>query len=112
VPYLGADVAQEGDRLNVRRVLSGTPAYDQGVNTGDQIVALDGQRVNQTSFLARIAEKRPGDTITLTVFRDDDLRTFTVKLGGRVVPDYRFVPLPRPTPEQMREFRSWLGPGT
>ena len=108
-PYLGADVIQEGDRLNVRRVLSGTPAYDQGIYAGDQIVAFDGLRVNQQSYLARLSEKHPGDTIILTVFRDDALRGFIIKVGGRVLPDFRIMPVQQPTPEQIRQYRAWLG---
>ena len=107
--YLGADLGQEGDRLTVRRVYSGSPAYDQGLNTGDQILALDGQRVNQQSFMARLAEKRPGDTINLTLFRDDLLRAFTIKLGKRVAVDYRIVPVKAPTPEQTRQYKAWAG---
>src|SRR5205807_744896 len=107
--YLGANMAQEGDRLMIKTITSGSPAYDQGLNTGDQIVALDGQRVNQQSFLARLAEKRTGDTLNLTLFRDDELRTFSVKLGKRAVVDYRIVPIKQPTPEQTRLYRAWLG---
>ena len=73
--YLGARVEQDNNRLLVKRVYAGTPAYDQGLNTNDQIVALDNVRVNEENFNARLAEKRPGDTITLTLFRFDDLRT-------------------------------------
>ncbi|HKC64616.1 MAG TPA: PDZ domain-containing protein, partial [Pyrinomonadaceae bacterium] len=107
--YLGANVAQDGDRLMIRTVLSGSPAYDQGLNAGDQIVALDGQRVNRDSFLARLSERRPGDVINLTLFRDDDLRTFTVKLGKSVAVDYKIVRVKEPTPEQTRQYRAWLG---
>jgi predicted metalloprotease with PDZ domain len=107
--YLGADVGQDGDRLTIRRVYSGSPAYDQGLNVGDQILALDGLRVNQQSFLARLAEKRPGDNLNLTLFRDDQLRTFTIKLGKRVVVDYKIVPVKAPTPEQIRLYKAWTG---
>ena len=108
-PAFGADLAQEGDRLVVRRVYSGTAAYDQGLNAGDQVVALDGMRVNQQSFMARLAEKRPGDTLNLTLFRDDDLRAMSIKLGTRVVPDYRILPVKQPTPEQLKQYRAWIG---
>jgi predicted metalloprotease with PDZ domain len=107
-PYFGADLGQDGDRLMVRRVYSGTAAYDQGLNAGDQIVALEGQRVNQQSFLARLGEKRPGDTLNLTLFRDDDLRSFAIKLGARVVPDYRLLPVKQPTPEQTKQYKAWI----
>jgi predicted metalloprotease with PDZ domain len=108
-PVFGADITQEGDRLMVRRVYSGTAAYDQGLNAGDQIVALDGMRVNQQSFAARMGEKRPGDTITLTLFRDDDLRVLAIKLGRRPATDYRLLPVKQPTPEQTQRLRAWLG---
>lgn len=55
--YFGADTAQEGDRLIVRRVHAGSPAYEQGLNTGDQIIALNNVRVTKEFFDARMAEK-------------------------------------------------------
>ncbi len=107
-PYFGADLAQEGDRLMVRRVYSDSPVYEQGLNTGDQIVALDGVRVTQQLFLAKLGEKRAGDTLNLTLFRDDDLRTLPIKLGKRAAIDYRLLPVRQPTPEQMKQYRAWI----
>ncbi len=106
--YFGADVADEGDRLMVRRVYAGSPAYEQGLNAGDQIVALDNMRVTKDFFNARIAEKRPGDLVNLTIFRFDDLSTLLIKLGERREGTYRIVPLPNPTQAQTRVYRSWL----
>jgi predicted metalloprotease with PDZ domain len=107
--YLGANLNQDGDRLLVRNVLAGTPAYDQGLNANDQIIALDGARVNLESFNARLADKRPGDSVRLTIFRADDLRNFDIKLGARANVEYRIVPLQEPTAEQARNYRAWLG---
>ena len=59
--YFGATVAQDDDRLVVRSVSAGSPAYEQGLNAGDQIVALDNMRVTRDFFNARIAEKKPGE---------------------------------------------------
>jgi predicted metalloprotease with PDZ domain len=106
---LGATVTQEGDRLTVRNVHAGEPAYEQGLNANDQIVAVDGYRATRDFLVARINEKRPGDTITLTVFRADELRTFPVKLGARPNVAYRVAPLPAPTEQQRRSYQSWLG---
>lgn len=108
--YLGATLAQDNDRLVIRNVRAGTPAYDQGLNANDQIVALDGMRINLENFDARLAEKRPGDTITLTIFRLDDLRTMTIKLGGRIVAPYRIVTSASATDEQRAAYRKWLAP--
>ena len=107
--YFGADVRQEEDRLMVSRVYAGSPAYDQGLNTGDQIVALDNARMTRDLFNARLAEKRPGDLLNLTIFRFDDLSTLLIKLGGRAEGTYRIVPLTNATEAQKRIYRSWLG---
>jgi predicted metalloprotease with PDZ domain len=108
-PYLGADLAQEGERLMVKRVYAGSPAYEQGLNTGDQIVALNNMRVTKEFFDARLAEKRPGDLVTLTIFRADDLSMLPIKVGGKVTGPFRIVPVDNPTPQQKRIYESWLG---
>jgi predicted metalloprotease with PDZ domain len=107
--YFGADLSQDGERLMVRRVYAGAPAYEQGLNTNDQVMALDNIRVNNEGFNARLSEKRPGDVLHLTIFRSDDLRTLDIKLGERTEGDYRIVPVAQPTAEQMRLYQDWLG---
>jgi predicted metalloprotease with PDZ domain len=106
---LGATVAQDGERLIVRNVHAGEPAYEQGLNSGDQIVAVDGYRATRDFLLARANDRKPGDTLTLTVFRADELRTFTFKLGAGRNVTYRIVPVASPTGQQRRNYQSWLG---
>ena len=107
--YLGAELAQEGERLLVRRVYAGSPAYEQGLNTGDQIVALNNMRANKEFFDARLAEKHPGDLLNLSIFRSDDLSLLLIKLGGRADATYRILPVDKPSDEQKRIYQSWLG---
>ena len=107
--YLGADLNQEGERLLVRRVYAGSPAYEQGLNTGDQIIAMNNMRANKEFIDARLAEKRPGDLVTLTIFRSDNLSTLLVKLGGQMDSVFRIVPLENAGNEQRQTYQSWLG---
>jgi predicted metalloprotease with PDZ domain len=107
--YFGADTAWEDNRLVVKKVYAGSAAYEQGLNTGDQIVALNNMRVTKEFFDARMAEKKPGDLINLTIFRFDDLSTLLIKLGGRTEGTYRIVPLSTPTDLQKKIYKSWLG---
>ena len=106
--WLGADLQDSGDMISVRDVRAGSPAYQQGLNAKDQIVALDGQRVNRERFEALIKTKRPGDTVRVTVFRNDDLRSLDIKLGGRIDTSYRIVQLPNSNDQQERIYESWL----
>ncbi len=107
--FLGADLEQTGDRLLITHVRAGTPAYEQGLNANDQIVALDGARVTKETFEARIAEKKPGDTVRVMVFRFDDLRTFDIRLGSHVDAPFRILPLAQASDEQKRIYQAWLG---
>jgi predicted metalloprotease with PDZ domain len=107
--YFGADLAQEDDRLIVRRVYAGSPAYESGLNAGDQIVALDNMRVTRDFFNARMAEKKPGALLNLTIFRFDDLSTLLVRLSDKRELSYRIVPVTAATALQKQVYRSWLG---
>jgi predicted metalloprotease with PDZ domain len=108
-PTFGADLSDVGDRLIVQRVYAGSPAYEQGLNAGDQIVAVNNMRADRQFFEARLAEKKPGDILNLTIFRADDLSTLIIKLGERAAPNYRIVAVATPTEQQKSVYKSWLG---
>jgi len=108
-PFFGATLAQEGERLRVTNVPAGTPAYDAGLYANDQIVAVEGFRANRDFLNARVAEKRPGESLAVTVFRDDELRTINVRLAGRSEGTYRIVPVRNPSEAQQRAYQAWLG---
>ena len=108
--YLGADFKQDGEKLNVTSLPVGTPAYQQGLNTGDQIVAVDGNRASQQflqSYLS--AEKKPGDKVDLTVFRFDRLREIPITLGGRAPQSYKITAVDNPTAAQQKLYLGYFG---
>jgi predicted metalloprotease with PDZ domain len=106
--FFGAVLSQAADRLMVEQVFSGSPAYEQGLNFGDQIVAIDNVRANRDFFNARLAEKKPGDLVNLTIFRFDDLSTLLIKLGPGREGTYRIVPMTSQTEVQKKIYRDWL----
>ncbi len=109
--YLGATTADVNGKLTVRNVTAGTPAYEQGLNTNDEIVAVDGLRANQTFLQSMIAEKKPNDKIKLTIFRFDELRDIEITLGGRAAPNYRIIPAENATEDQKRLYNQYFGLG-
>jgi predicted metalloprotease with PDZ domain len=106
--FLGGTLAQDGEKLMIRALASDVPAYQFGLNTGDQIVAIDGNRASQTFLTSYMNEKKPGDKIKLTVFRFDALRDIEVTLGGRGKQDYAIVPVENPSEEQKRLYQDYL----
>lgn len=107
--YLGADLAEAEGRLTVRAVPAGSPAFEQGLNFNDQILAIDGYRATNAFLQSYIGQKRPGDTVKLTVFRFDRLLDLEIKLGRNERATYRFQPLANATEIQKRLYREYFG---
>ena len=109
--FLGADLEDSGEFINVKDVRASTPAYDQGLNAKDKIVALDGARVNKETFESLIAAERQGETVHITIFRNDDLRTLDIKLTAIIDAPYKIGPLAQQTEEQKRRYAAWMSGG-
>jgi S1-C subfamily serine protease len=67
IPELPEGVEQA---VIVRRVISGSPAEEAGLQPGDLVTAANGDEIGEPKALAQLIEsKEPGDEITLTVYR-------------------------------------------
>jgi predicted metalloprotease with PDZ domain len=84
--YLGVQIDGKRvvDGVMVDTVAEGSPAEKAGVQSGDQIVKFDEKAVEfWNDFLARLRTKRPGETISLTVKRDEKELRLAVTLERR-----------------------------
>jgi len=106
--YLGVRVSDRTGKAIVTQVLAGSPAYEYGLNVDDEIIAVDGYRVEASSFAKRIAEKKPGQRITLTISRRGLLRELEVVLGERPNLNYRIERVENPSDLQRTIYESWL----
>lgn len=69
----------------------------------DVIVALDGQPVGYVSELqAEIAERRPGDRVDLTIYRDRSRQDVSIRLGEAPINNIETVSRPSATSAQER----------
>ncbi len=87
-PVIGAKVQtgqRDGSGAEVDSVVDGTPADDAGLEAGDVIVALEGQRVTDgIALIVSIRSHQPGETLTFTVQRDGDEQDLDVTLDSEV----------------------------
>lgn len=78
---VGIQIESKEDKAVVSSPIEGSPAENAGVETGDVIIAVDGESVRGMD-LSKIAEKvrgPEGTSVELTVLRDEEEREFTVK---------------------------------
>lgn len=106
--WLGLQSSDHNGRARVWGVIAGSPAYDAGLDIGDEILAINGRLVRSSDLQERIAEFKPGEKVKITLFREDMLREFEVALRLQDVPPYRVVKSAQPTPLQKSIFESWL----
>jgi S1-C subfamily serine protease len=65
----------------IQSVTAGSPAEKAGLQRSDVIVAIDGEAVTTSGNLQnRVAQFRPGDRITVTVYRDRTSREVEIRL--------------------------------
>jgi regulator of sigma E protease len=75
--------AVTGVKPVVREVEPGSMAQRVGIEAGDRLVAIDGERIETwEGFTKEVAERRPGEEISVTVDRGGTQRTFTGELGA------------------------------
>jgi putative serine protease PepD len=87
-PVIGAQVQtgqRDGAGAEIDEVIDDTPAAAAGLEEGDVIVALEGQKVTDgIALIVSIRAHQPGETLTFTVLRDGDEKEFEVKLDSEV----------------------------
>jgi regulator of sigma E protease len=75
--------AVTGVKPQVREIEPGSMAERVGIQPGDRLVAVDGQRIGSwEGFSREVAERSPREKIRVTVVRGGGERTFSGKLGA------------------------------
>lgn len=83
---LGISFAETDGVVVVKRVSTGSPAEEGGLLVDDVIVSVDDQTIESEETLTEIMKAHdPGDTISVTVLRDDSERTLEIELGSSPV---------------------------
>ena len=109
VPYLGLRVAEENGATLIKFVDAESPAGVAGIDAGDELLALDGIRVKADQINDRAKDYQPGDSITLTLFHQDELCDHTLTVAPPQPSSYRIASVEEPTEEQKERLFGWLG---
>ncbi|MBD1823938.1 M61 family metallopeptidase [Cyanobacteria bacterium FACHB-DQ100] len=108
-PFAGMTVKTEGGREMIKFVEAGSPAQKAAIDPGDELLAIDGFRVNSGQFEERLKDYQPGDTITLTVFHGDELKQRSLTLAKPRATSYGIETIENPSELQQQNFEQWLG---
>jgi predicted metalloprotease with PDZ domain len=109
-PWFGAGIEKSDDgHAKIKNVIPGGPAEAGGLSHDDVIYAVDGKALDEDGFKHAIEGRKPGDTVKITVLRDEELRDFEVRLAANPYATYTLKPVEHPTEVQTAIYKSWLG---
>jgi predicted metalloprotease with PDZ domain len=109
VAFTGMTLSMESGSTVVKFVETGSPAQKAGLDSGDELLALDGWRVNAEQWGDRLKDYAPGDSVEVTFFHQDELQTGTLVLQEPRPTRYQIVPVENPNPHQKEQLKAWLG---
>lgn len=83
-PYLGVEINNNfTGGAYVARVTEGGPAEDAGIKSGDIIISFGNEQVSgYTDLINAINKCKPGDTVTVGIYRNGSKGSVTVTLGS------------------------------
>jgi predicted metalloprotease with PDZ domain len=95
-------------QIAITAIAQDSPAASAGLDIGDILVAIDGDRVDPATLKQRLDEKKIGSTIQFAVLRRNLLITIPVVVGGREPITYSIKEKPNAAALQKQIFTSWL----
>jgi predicted metalloprotease with PDZ domain len=111
---LGFRTRASGDRAIVANVIAGSPAYEGGVGAGDELVAIDGRKIDVSNVVERqgqpglLNDLRAGQRVRLTVFRRERMMSFDLTAGAKPFDHYTITELKDAGEAQKALRDSWL----
>lgn len=106
---LGATTNNAEGRVIVEQVLRNSAAWNGGLNVGDEIIAINGQRVVSGMLEALEKGSVPGDQWSMIISRDGLLRVVDISLEVDTRVRYQIKKRTDATDTEKKLYEKWLG---
>jgi predicted metalloprotease with PDZ domain len=98
-----------GGLARVTFVLNDSPARRAGITPGDELVALNGNKVTHEGLPKALEALPPGSVVDVALFRRGHLRHLSATLGKAPPEKYRFAPVASASEPARKVYADWLG---
>lgn len=107
---LGVNTSTQNGRIMVSSVIAGTAAWDHGINAKDELISINGTRLNSSEAIDKfMLDQNAGNSLKILISRDGLLQTITVPVSRDPRKKYVILPLPKTNLEQTAVKKAWLG---
>ena len=108
-PFLGIKVQSQNNKELIQFVIAESPAALGGIDANDELLAIDGIRVDAKSLTERLKDYQPEDTVRVTVFHQDELKTLPITLAQPQSNRYELAIKDNLSQVQQQNLAGWLG---
>jgi predicted metalloprotease with PDZ domain len=109
IPYVGIKVQSENGQEIIKFVEAESPAAKGGIDAADELLAIDGIRVTTISLNERLKDYQVNDTVQVTVFHQDELKSLPVTLAQPEPTRYEIIVKDNISQAQQQNLSGWLG---
>lgn len=107
---IGVEIQESGDSVKVANVLPDSPAERAGIDKGDQLLALDGEKLSAGNWRALFRSKSSAKAVEVALFRHHRLLKIEAR-PARKQRTYAKLELdPKASASAKRIALSWIGP--
>jgi predicted metalloprotease with PDZ domain len=105
-PFLGITTTTDR-RVTVKSVERNSPAWNDGLNVNDEIIAINGIRLDDdlNHFMSMF---KPGDKFSLLISRNNEIREIQTTLARDPHAKYVLEPVKNQSEAQRAKYKSWL----
>ena len=103
-PFLGAEFRGGGSKIT--SVMRDSPAYNDGLNVGDEILQVDGLKPDDIT--KAVSVKKVGDIIEVRVRRDGLEKKYNITLQRNPTKNLVLEPMENQTKTQQEMYKKWL----
>lgn len=105
---LDVEIKNDNGKLLIAKVFAGGTAYESGINTRDELIAIDNVRADTGSLENVLRNYKTGDKANVLVSRNGLLKEIEIKFL-QPLPKYKIFELKQKSELQERNLKAWLG---
>jgi predicted metalloprotease with PDZ domain len=106
--WMGIETAVRDGKLFITSVRDDAPARSAGLAAEDEILALDGLRIDPRTWTERLQQYRPGDRTQVLIARRDAMRTHSLTFAEHPGSPWRLEIDPDASADAVRDREAWM----
>ncbi len=100
---------EKGSKFLVKQVVAGHSGAQAGLLPGDELIAVDGNRVTAASYRSVLTGLLAGEVVEVVLSRHGRLLTVSAELQADIPGKYAISPNEKPSASQESRMEQWLG---